>query len=127
MKFRLLTLLLLCCGVAATAQNPYIVPEGATESASGISVNMPRSVVAVDLTVERTAVLCGPYARYAQKYLGVRAPLTDKTTWRIADARIALAGDAVYEARPRLRPHRRFCRTPLRTRPLPPCSPTAPR
>ena len=98
MKFRLLTLLLLCCGAAATAQNPYIVPEGATESASGISVNMPRSVVAVDLTVERTAVLCGPYARYAQKYLGVRAPLTDKTTWRIADARIALAGDAVYEA-----------------------------
>ena len=98
MKFRLLTLLLLCCGAAVTAQNPYIVPEGATESASGISVNMPRSVVAVDLTVERTAVLCGPYARYAQKYLGVRAPLTDKTTWRIADARIALAGDAVYEA-----------------------------
>ena len=98
MKFRLLTLLLLCCGAAATAQNPYIVPEGATESASGISVNLPRSVIAVDLTVERTAVLCGPYARYAQKYLGVRAPLTDKTTWSIADARIALAGDAVYEA-----------------------------
>lgn len=98
MKLRLLTLLLLCCGTAATAQNPYIVLEGATESASGISVSMPQSVIAVDLKVECTTVLCGPYARYAQKYLGVRAPLTDKTTWSIAGARIALAGNAVFEA-----------------------------
>ena len=29
MKFRLLTLALLCCGAAATAQNPYIALEGA--------------------------------------------------------------------------------------------------
>ena len=91
MKFRLLTLALLCCGAAATAQNPYIALEGAAESAAGIAVSMPRSVLAVDLSVECSTVLCGPYARYAQKYLGVRAPLTDKTTWSIAGARIALA------------------------------------
>ena len=98
MKFRLLTLALLCCGAAATAQNPYIALEGAAESAAGIAVSMPRSVLAVDLSVECSTVLCGPYARYAQKYLGVRAPLTDKTTWSIAGARIALAGDDAFEA-----------------------------
>ena len=59
---------------------------------------MPRWVVAVVLAVERRAVLCGPEARYGKKYLGGRAPLTDKKTGSIADARIALAGDAVYEA-----------------------------
>ena len=59
---------------------------------------MPRSVLAVDLSVECSTVLCGPYARYAQKYLGVRAPLTDKTTWSIAGARIALAGDDAFGA-----------------------------
>lgn len=98
MKFRLLTLTLLCCGAAATAQNPYIALEGAAESAAGIAVSMPRSVLAVDLSVECSTVLCGPYARYAQKYLGVRAPLTDKTTWSIAGARIALAGDDAFGA-----------------------------
>ena len=98
MKFRLLTLTLLCCGAAATAQNPYIALEGAAESAAGIAVSMPRSVLAVDLSVECSTVLCGPYARYAQKYLGVRAPLTDKKTWSIAGARIALAGDDAFGA-----------------------------
>ena len=98
MKFRLLTLALLCCGAAATAQNPYSALEGAAESAAGIAVSMPRSVLAVDLSVECSTVLCGPYARYAQKYLGVRAPLTDKTTWSIAGARIALAGDDAFGA-----------------------------
>ena len=33
---------------------------------------------------------CGPYARYAQKFLGLRAPLTDKTVYTVADAAIAL-------------------------------------
>ena len=44
----------------------------------------------MDVTVERDQTLTGPYARYAQKYLGVRAPLADKTTWNITGAQIAL-------------------------------------
>ena len=123
MKFRLLTLALLCCGAAATAQNPYIALEGAAESAAGIAVSMPRSVLAVDLSVECSTVLCGPYARYAQKYLGVRAPLTDKTTWSIAGARIALAGDDAF---PRPMPPASFPMR-LRTRLSRPCNPTRPR
>ena len=89
---------LLFGATAAMAQNPYIALEGAMEGADGIVVSMPRTVLAVDLTVERTVTLCGPYARYAQKYLGVRAPLTDKTTWSVVGARIALSGDDLYDA-----------------------------
>ena len=89
MKFRLLAFALLMAG-GASAQNPYISLQGATETASGVQVSDPRTILAVDLTVEQNVVLSGPYARYAQKYLGVRAALTDKTTWSITGAQIAL-------------------------------------
>ncbi len=95
MKVRLLAFALLFCGVAA-AQNPYIAVEGADEGADGVVVNNPRTILAVDITVERDMILCGPYARYAQKFLGVRAPLNDKTVWSVQDARIALLDGATY-------------------------------
>lgn len=95
MKAQLLALALLVCGAAA-AQNPYIAVQGAVESADGITVSNPRTILAVDVTVERDLTLCGPYARYAQKFLGVRAPLSDRTVWSITGARIALLDGATY-------------------------------
>ena len=79
MKLRLLAFALLLAG-GVSAQNPYIALQGANETASGVSIAQPRTILAVDVTVERDQTLTGPYARYAQKYLGVRAPLADKTT-----------------------------------------------
>ncbi len=98
MKLKLLTFVLLLCGTSAAAQNPYLATLGASDGASGIAVEQPRSVLAVDVTAERDVTLCGPYARYAQKFLGVRAPLTDKTTWSIVSASIALLGDDAFQA-----------------------------
>ena len=99
MKSKILLLAGLLFGAtAAMAQIPYIALEGAMDGADGIAVSMPRTVLAVDLTVERTVTLCGPYARYAQKYLGVRAPLTDKTTGSVGGARSALSGDDLNDA-----------------------------
>ena len=89
MKFRLLAFALLLSG-GVSAQNPYISLQGANETAGGLTVAQPRTILAVDLTVEHDVTLSGPYARYAQKYLGVRAPLTDKTVWSVTGAQIAL-------------------------------------
>ena len=89
MKLRLLALALAICGGAA-AQNPYIALQGANETAGGLTVAQPRTILAVDVTVEHDVTLSGPYARYAQKYLGVRAPLTDKTGWAVTGAAVAL-------------------------------------
>ena len=89
MKLRLLALALLVCGGAA-AQNPYIALQGADETSGGIVVSQPRTVLAVDVTAERDVTLSGPYARYAQKFLGVRAPLTDKISWAVTGASVAL-------------------------------------
>ena len=72
MKFRLLAFALLLSG-GVSAQNPYISLQGANETAGGLTVAQPRTILAVDVTVEHDVTLSGPYARYAQKYLGVRA------------------------------------------------------
>ena len=89
MKFRLLSLALFLTG-AAVAQNPYIALQGANATAEGIRISQPRTILAVDVTVSCDRTLAGPYARYAQKFLGVRASLADKTLWSISGARIAL-------------------------------------
>lgn len=90
MKLRLLTFALLLCGTGALAQNPYIALQGVTDGPEGVTVADPRTVLSVDVSVECDLTLSGPYARYAQKYLGVRAPLTDKTTWSVKSASVAL-------------------------------------
>lgn len=95
MKFRLLAGALLLCA-SVTAQNPYIAVLGTVESTDGIVVSSPRTILAVDISVERDVTLCGPYARYAQKFLGVRAPLTDKIAWTITGAQIALLDGDTY-------------------------------
>ena len=74
----------------ASAQSPYIALQGASESAQGLTVSQPRTILAVDLEVECDRILAGPYARYAQKFLGLRAPLTDKTVWTVKNARTSL-------------------------------------
>ena len=52
-------------------------------------VGTAETVLAADITVRCEKIVCGPYARYAQKFLGLRAPLTDKTVYTVADAAIA--------------------------------------
>lgn len=78
-------------GGASAQNNPYISLQGAVETQYGLTVALPRTILAVDVEVECERTLAGPYARYAQKFLGLRAPLTDKTVWTVKDARTSLA------------------------------------
>ena len=78
---------------AVSAQNYTIKQADAYESSNGVVVPDLATTLAVDITVTSERIVAGPYARYAQKYLGVRAPLSDKTTYEISSARIALLGD----------------------------------
>lgn len=45
----------------------------------------------VCLTIEREQLVVGPYARYAQKLLGSRAPLVDRTDYSITSAAVRVA------------------------------------
>ncbi len=91
MKKIFLALLMLSVAVA-TAQNPYIAPFGVVENADGATISQPQTLLSVDVEVACEKILAGPYARYAQKFLGVRAPLTDKTVWKITKGAVGLIG-----------------------------------
>ena len=78
--------------LAASAQSDYIVQTGKIIGEDGVVRFVePKSTIVVDITVEKRETIVGPFARYAQKYLGVRAPLTEKLSYRIVDAKVALA------------------------------------
>ena len=78
--------------LTASAQSDYIVQTGKIIGEDGVVRFVePKSTIVVDITVEKRETIVGPFARYAQKYLGVRAPLTEKLSYRIVDAKVALA------------------------------------
>ena len=59
-----------------------------------VAYALPRSVVRVQVVAERESVRVGPYARFAQKLLGVMAPLADKDIYTIQSATLCAAQDA---------------------------------
>ena len=93
MKKSILIIASMLLAVTAAAQNYTIKQASAYESSDGVVIPDLTSTLAVDITVTSETVVAGPYARYAQKYLGVRAPLSDKTTFEITSARVALLGN----------------------------------
>lgn len=78
----------LCCAASLSAQT--LARAGVCEG-SGIKsfAGNPKSIVAVELRVEHQQFTPGVYARYAQKYLGVRASLASRTETRIVSASLA--------------------------------------
>lgn len=87
---RILLLAASLLATAASAQNYTMQRIDASETTEGIALPAAAPAVAVDVVVSCEQVITGPYARYAQKYLGVRAPLSDKTVYEITGANIAL-------------------------------------
>lgn len=54
------------------------------------------TTLAIDLTIRYEEFVAGPYARYAQKYLGSRASLVDYVEYEIVGAEVAVATDGYY-------------------------------
>ena len=96
----LLSGLLFVVGLTASAQSRYVMVEGMTDTADGLHYNLPQTTLVIDLEVEEERVLAGPYARYALKCLGVRAPFADKTSWRLVRADLSLQGEVELLAKP---------------------------
>lgn len=70
------------------AQEPPAYPLYFADTPDAPAAMMPYTTVKVYLTVEKETVRTGPYARYAQKYLGVMAPLADRMVCRIIGAQL---------------------------------------
>lgn len=75
-------------GPALTAQTPPAYPVFLSDQPSAPAAALPYTTVKVYLTVEKETITAGPYARFAQRYLGVMAPLVDRQTYTITSARL---------------------------------------
>ncbi|MFI3270014.1 MAG: DUF4831 family protein [Rikenellaceae bacterium] len=72
-----------------TYASDLVVPVGVVVRGANVEVMVaPSSVIAVDLVSESVSFEPGVYARYAQKFLGVRAPLIAKSSSQIVWATI---------------------------------------
>ena len=101
MKRLLMLVALLFSAATLMAQNnPYIALVGVVDTANGVALSAPTTTLTVDIEAECERTICGPYARYAQKLLGVRAPLTDKVEWRVKRAAIGLADASSFVQQP---------------------------
>lgn len=84
----ILTLIALSAGsMTLFAQSPNIYKMPLSELQSPV-YSMPYTTVKVAVAIERETIRKGPYARFAQKYLGVMAPLADKDIYTIRGAKI---------------------------------------
>ncbi len=90
MKKISLLLFALSISLCVIAQNPYIMAEGLVEKDGSHVISIPSTTLVVDVSVESETIISGPYARYAQKFLGVRAPLADKVNYEVKSATIVL-------------------------------------
>ena len=83
-----------CAAAGASAQTVSAYKANVIDQANAVSYALPRTVLRVELTAQRTIVRSGPYARFAQRYLGVIAPLADKELYAITDARMTYCEEA---------------------------------
>ncbi len=83
----LAAVVLAACAGTAAGQALDMAPVGDVAMPDGRRVYMmPQTTVVVDVTVVCERVVTGPYARFAQKYFGVIAPLADKEVYTLRSA-----------------------------------------
>ncbi|MFI3264355.1 MAG: DUF4831 family protein [Rikenellaceae bacterium] len=96
------TFLLSALSICAVAQNYNSARVGLIKQDGEYSLSYPTTTIAVELLVEKNEVIPGVYARYAQKYLAMRAPLVAQTTYKIIDASISsFDGNSSVELTPK--------------------------
>jgi len=106
---RVLTVLLLLVGVAATnsslsAKDDKKKPANEmTAVAGGVVYALPRTVIHIEVEAEQAKLIHGPYNSFAQKYLGINnAPKADEENWTITSVKMDSYGEpdpnAVFKA-----------------------------
>lgn len=65
-----------------------------TDPVGTVSYALPQTVIRLEVKAERESFYAGPYARYAQKYLGIDARQSDEVTCRVTDIRLSALSEA---------------------------------
>ncbi len=87
-----LSIVALAVTFSSSAQSLPNVAIGAIQNGSTLEIIAePTSTIALDITLQTSSFTAGVYSRYAQKYLGERAQLTDKKSTIIKGAQLSVA------------------------------------
>ncbi len=80
--------------ISSLSASPLVVPIGIIEHGNQVDVKVaPTASIMVDVESQTESFEAGVYARYAQKYLGVRASLISKSTAVVTSANIVKLTD----------------------------------
>ena len=63
-------------------------------SQGSVSYSMPQTVLVFNVDAQKESFYAGPYARYAQKYLGINAELYDRVTYTVTSVKMVPAVEA---------------------------------
>lgn len=87
---RILLIIAVCvCTFQSWAQQYQgVLSSGVVRVTDDVRFCMPATAVWVDVQVVETRTIVGPYARYAQKLLGLTVPVANKSQWQIADVKL---------------------------------------
>ena len=89
MKRFLLIIAMCVCALQSWAQQYKGVPSsGVVQVTDDVRFCVPVTAVWADVQVVETRTIVGPYARYAQKLLGLTVPVANKSQWQIADVKL---------------------------------------
>jgi hypothetical protein len=99
MKRRLFLLLTAGCllgasGARAQSTRATAAQESGTLSGNSVLYSLPQTALTIRVTVQKETIRRGPYSRFAQQYLGVVAPLSDKDLYTLSEAALSWAAEA---------------------------------
>ena len=66
---------------------------------SAVSYSLPQTVLVFNVEAQRESFYAGPYARYAQKYLGVSAELYDRVSYTVTSVKMVTGTEADQSVR----------------------------
>lgn len=92
-KLIVTSILSVCIATGVSAQVKAYKTDNLSNPNS-VAYALPQTVVKVRIEAEKECVKVGPYARFAQKLLGVMAPLSDKSVFTIKQATITSSQEA---------------------------------
>ena len=94
----LLAVAVLFASFALSAQNIKISPVGLVTEGDQMVYYNPTTTLTIDLCVVHDVTVPGPYARYAQRYFGTVAPLSEKSSWKLESAVIYYSDEESADA-----------------------------
>ena len=94
MKKVFLSLAALSCMSLSLSAQVKAYQSATIPSGNSVAYSLPRTVLKVTVVAEKESIRRGPYARFAQKYLGVMAPTVDKDLYTVVGGSIGYADEA---------------------------------